>query len=789
MRATRSLGKLVLAGSMAAAAMGLFSLPASAAAPLCDQRVFQEFWCGDNPFVSLPYKSICWQYWYCGDGKPAGRTPSGCDFICDLDTYVRHTRPAEPCPEHQGSDERCGNGLDDDWDGCVDEDCTIGEPPCTCTGRCDEPACSPPPHSTCDPFRPNEPEICGNGEDDNCSGQVDEGCWPKRECQANVGSDPIVLASRAAVTTPFADFSVTAVSRLSLTRIYSSADASIVGGAAPGPFGRGWHHEWEASLSCREGVCTVRRGLETGLRYGGAGSARSLDGTETWDIYRAYADETGMKYDAPGVLARRPTGEWILFGADGGEQHFQTVCDACDGADLASPRCLDPLLGGTARLVKVVDAAGNAVHLGYDRPSGLLFGLFDDLGHALEARSATACADGLARELRYDGSPVAAYEYDGVDLVRASDADGSTLRAYAYHPGSGGRLQAVLDEARTAVAEFGYDAAWRATGIIDGESSAAVDYDAPGGAAVTEFFQGEAGPTTATSLRQLDRNGNVVSVSDGCACGAPRTYAYTDGRMTCSADAQGGVVGQEFDAEGRLTRRVEYSGSCPVPSSLPLPSRDERRAYGVTRTVAEGILVDLDRVTGVTRKSRLYTSGIAEESFDYDPAPKAIDPAGYACTEAPLPAGSVVCRRIESGYVTVGSSKVLERHATFLSYDGRGRLVRSVGPLNLDRPSASDVTPVEERTYWADTDLLQRRGRLREVKRYETPEGAPLVTSYDHDAFGVYQAREPDGATTTYVKDGRGRVRFVLEAGGQTETRYHAGSDPRVVVGPSGATT
>ncbi len=55
--------------------------------------------------------------------------------------------------------EVCGNGLDDDCDGAIDEaDGATGR-------RCGLPGCTP-----------DAPEICGNGLDDDCDGQVDEGC-------------------------------------------------------------------------------------------------------------------------------------------------------------------------------------------------------------------------------------------------------------------------------------------------------------------------------------------------------------------------------------------------------------------------------------------------------------------------------------------------------------------------------------------------------------------------------------------------------------------------------------
>lgn len=758
-----------------------------AGAQTCDQTYYKSYFgkapvCYCWPKVDSP----CWigEYYYCGTNQ----------------------RTAQPA------------GLSCTWDGgqavCKYAGCGI-DPTLLCCGESDT-------SSSC-PQAPRAPEICGDGANQDCNGHIDEGCCPGGKCPAPGGSssqpdcngaagdDPIILSSRASVTEPFTDFAVEHVTKLSLTRMYASNDVSIVKGTSS-VLGHGWHHDWEAQLTCASGICTVMRGLAPAMQFAKAGSAASGDGTETWDVYKPRAIQGVTSHH--GLLARRPTGTWILFLENGQELQFATVCDACSSADATSPRCKAPESGGIARLVRLVDGAGNGVAVTYDRPGGVFLGLRDDLGHALELRADDACSAGLARELRYDGSAVARYAYSGLDLRSATDADGSVLRSYVYHAGSGGRLQAVLNEAGQAIAEFQYDTSWQATGVADMRSSVAVSYGANGSVTVTEQFHGANGVSSSTSVRTLNVFGRVSSVSDGCACGPAKNVTWTPaGELTCSMDTLGHVTTQELDAVGRVARRVEYGGStCTPPSPLPPDAREERRGYGLTRSIATGYVLDLDTVTRSVRSSALTgtaclltnpllfdpisdPSGQANcigELYDHDTAPKAIDPPGYVCAPSGLRPNSVICRELSVGYVTGASGPMRERHATFYSYDAQGRVVRAYGPVNLDLPGASDVAPVEERTYWDETAELSNRGRLHEVKRYPSSAGTPLVTTYEHDAFGVYRVTAPDGLITTTVKDGRGRPRYTLSARGgaslrTTETRYHDGLSPRLQLLPNGA--
>ncbi|MEW5847690.1 MAG: MopE-related protein [Myxococcota bacterium] len=101
-------------------------------------------------------------------------TPSGTGTQCSVS-------PGSP----NASGELCGNGQDDDCDGQTDEgfnvgtSCTVGTGICQRTGSM---MCTPSGTGTQCSVTPGSPnpsgEVCGNGQDDDCDGQVDEACGP-----------------------------------------------------------------------------------------------------------------------------------------------------------------------------------------------------------------------------------------------------------------------------------------------------------------------------------------------------------------------------------------------------------------------------------------------------------------------------------------------------------------------------------------------------------------------------------------------------------------------------------
>ena len=108
----------------------------------------------------------------------AGACQNAGYWVCsaDRDTLTCPVSPLPPNPM-----ELCGNAVDDDCDGAIDEGydvgavCAVGIGACERTGAtvCDAAQTA----VTCDAAAgAPAPEVCGNAVDDDCDGELDEGC-------------------------------------------------------------------------------------------------------------------------------------------------------------------------------------------------------------------------------------------------------------------------------------------------------------------------------------------------------------------------------------------------------------------------------------------------------------------------------------------------------------------------------------------------------------------------------------------------------------------------------------
>jgi RHS repeat-associated protein len=640
------------------------------------------------------------------------------------------------------------------------------------------------------------------------------------------GYDPIQLPLKSATTLPFTDFEVTVLRPLGVTRTYSSSD--VMAGSAAGIFGLGWHDNWEPALTCSANGanCTVDTGAGGTMKFVQASTvagAGALSG-EMLVLYNR-TEPTNLAPGGNNIMVRRPNGEFILFQLDGSELHFAqpAVCRSC----------MDASFNGTLRLTRDVDPMGRGVQLDFT-VNGRLLTVTDDLGNMLSLSPSATCP-GRAGALSYragtDGveSEYVTYAYDSTcQLLKtvvpsnfaAAPGKSAQLRAYDYQSvPKPGLLTTVYNEFNDPVTVFGYGSvSGNATSLLDANSSLSVTYPQPNQDQVVSAYgndswtllstRGAAGKATSlASTRKGWGPHDPTIVNSGIAGSGTRTQVWDGQYLVCAENETQTSSSRYFqrDEQKRVTFQADYLGhSCSsAPWTSQAPLRSWTFAYGIVKQIAQGVTLALSMTTKTSQMS-VFAAQLAQaagggtlpgafqtsETLDYDPTPKPGDPAGYSCGTSDLPVGGLVCRKIVDGYTNDANGvPTLQRLGTFFSYDARGRLVRSVGPLYMvGQPPDGNVDPVEEWTYWPDNDPdPMKRGRLHQVKSWPSgwPTAQALTTSFEtYDVFGPTQVQDPAGGITVYTRAGSaGRVtRIDTPDKRHTSTRYYDGNLPRLLL-------
>jgi RHS repeat-associated protein len=724
---------------------------------------------------------------------------------------------------------------------CLDAKCVgvDSQPTCGDTGPADGCGSFP---KDCD-MGPSDGDDSGEG-----GGQ---GRAETDSCRDSAGTDPIQLSTKAAVTEPYTDFELAGIANIKLERTYSSADTSVPkpgyrAGTAPGIFGRGWHHNWEAYLSCASaGQCTLVRGLKSQKVFQRTvGMSAVQSSGEVWDYFTRQGIEAIFDGDQDLLVHRKTsqgaTIEFVIYGVDGTELHFQQYADKDTGNCVAGNAAYDlaycPLMAGgkdvmskgKAALTMAVSASGLTTLVSKNIKGNVLLRLQDGAtASALELRSEGTNLS-LARTLfvnpayvggKWEGDYVSyAYTRDatspaGDDLTRVTaNHDARTLRGYAYNangmqPGHLAQIlgEAPSGEARPVLVDFGYDAAFRATHVADERSDATVAYTS---SASIDVWRSAGGASRLSShARRGGRSGSVTSGNQ------IDTFRWAQRQVSCFSDADGRTTWLDRDQFRRVVRVRRFAGSvfnCKKwgdPTEAMTAVSDVTYGYDQERVIGSGLpTVKLDIPKSVTRTkgSLLSASADVVQTFDYNTSGSG-DPSGYQCLPAgvTLPVGAAPCRIRETGFTqTVTGTTVAETRVTYFSYDQYARVTKVIGPVSTTRPYADDVTPIESRTYYPVDDAeVAGRGRLKTVTRSTNgmladANASSLELTYVQTGVQTVDVRlwfQQAGnqtieasATYTLVNDSRGRPITIVGPGGATKVSYFEGRRPSLVVTPGG---
>lgn len=726
MKSTRSLG-VVVVGSLILISPILAESPATANCGTGSIRTTtsQDYACGTNP-----------------DGSTIWGTRTNCYIqFCDEDAVPAYRNPCYwtiSCP-----------GAPPSGDACPDAYCPVS------TAQC---------RQVCD-------EICGNGIDDNGDGRVDEGCGCSGSeagcCEGSVGH-PVALQSGGVSTDVMEDFSLpTPGMPVSLERTWISSSPDQVSSVAA--FGKRWHSNLEERLTIAGSTVTWYRADGHAVTMP-VQSGTSPEGFST----RLIADPTGYRlietsgvttyFDLNGRLRKRL-------------QNGHGLADVVYNDEAARSDCP---ADGTVRICTLHDSRGTEVRLSWT--GGLVTSAvvapgtvdawtvqyqYDGAGD----QTLAAVASPL-RTVAYTYSADTALKGNllSVALIPATGQPPILLEQHDWYdsrfpPSVRGRARVSIGRnseiafrwgdcelsGTSPYCQIGDRAALSGGTLPAGQTQTAVfdlrSTDRDAGTACSgdgDCSQGFAciytGTTSPGGHCRATTDGDVVTMQNG------RVVSRTVGCSTCNGepsitwDAATGVkkttlsetnrrTTYQYDSSGRVTRMIENDTDSD-PTTVP-----NTNTYRLTTTTYDSAT---GRPATVTETSNVIASGVRSQSVTYnaDGLVASIALSGYTRQE-----GSIW-------------SKTVSTRTTTFSYQN-GLLSQVDGP----RSDVSDVLTIEY--YPATAPAVNDRLRLYRLCRSTGNTARPTLCTVfsNYDVWGnAGQVADPDGVTSALTYDSSGRL-------------------------------
>jgi YD repeat-containing protein len=395
----------------------------------------------------------------------------------------------------------------------------------------------------------------------------------------------------------------------------------------------------------------------------------------------------------------------------------------------------------------VYDKAGQKVeeisYLAVNTAPDKWTGTFDQV---LAGQSLSA-GDRRARYV-YDGQGQLRYTIDALDqLVEFNyNTAGQLTHSIAYAGSIASTTDATYDNVKALVAQSGLasnPATRRGWAVYDSTGRAAYSVDAEGG--VTRFFYDNVGqivktiqyavarPTVAPpTLATMDSW--VAGQASNAANRATRYYHTTAGQLRFSVDAEGFVSGNEYDAEGRVTRAVRWA--------TPITASDSDTLSTIAARVG-GALIDSQMVYDPTGRVLETIDGEGVRTrFEYNAnGTLRSQTAAYGRLDASTTAFTYdLTGRVIEEYIAHGTP---EQAVIRYEYDGLGNLVKVTDPNGN----------VTTRTY----DTL---GRM--ISETDAENG---VVRFEYNAFSeVVRATDARNNSTYHYYDRLGRLTVVRDA-------------------------
>jgi len=602
------------------------------------------------------------------------------------------------------------------------------------------------------------------------------------------------------------------------TRSYNSIDP------ASGPFGPGWTHGYNASLSVdSDGDVTARAGDGQQLEFvkngdgsftaapGGRGTLTTIVGGYELVTY----DQLHYRFDSNGRFSslRDRNDKGLSFAYDGNGR-LSTVTDASnrqitftyDGSGLltqvAAPGPRSVSYGYTkGQLTSVTDAAGK-VWTYTDEQYGLLEKEIDPLTHTLFRN--VYGSDGRITE-QYDAlNNKTTFAWDATTQTQTITDARNDVWKDVY---SNNVLQKEID-ATSKETQFTHDSDLNPSAVTgpDGETTT-LTYDAKGN------LTHAVAPSSLNADKALvyDTMNNVTSVTD--ARGKVTTYGYdANGNNTTITQDGITVATYTYNPSGQITsfkdgrnNTTTYTYDTNGNLASETDELDDKTTY--TYNAAGRMISRVDprgNVQGADPNQFKWT-------YTYDGVGRRLtetDPLGNVTTYAYDNAGNQTSVTDANNKTTTYTYDANNRLLTFTApdtgvtsytYDAVGNKITETNPRNkgtiytydANNRLASITTPIGSKTTYS----YDVSGNLtKQVEPLGNLQGAnpdDYATTSTYDAAGrLLTETDPIGNATTYTYDANGNQASVTDANNHTTTYAYDGLNRvATVTAPGGATT
>jgi RHS repeat-associated protein len=603
----------------------------------------------------------------------------------------------------------------------------------------------------------------------------------------------------------------------SFVRSYHSGDS------AGGPFGTGWTHSYNASLTFWPGDVVAR-----------AGSGQQLDFVKD-------PDGSFTANDGGRATLATVTGGYELVTNDQLHYRFDTSGKLTSLKD-RNDKGLTFTYDGSGRLSTITDAASRQVTLSYDG-SGLLTQLSApgsrtvSYGYTNGQLTSVTAADGKVWTYTYESHGLLEKEIDPLSHTVFRNVYGADGRVTEQYDALNNKTTFAWDDAtQTATITDPRNNMWK-----DAYSNNILESEIDANSKTTQYTHDDdlndssvTGPDGSTTSLTYDARGNLTHAVAPASLNADKTLVYDSmNNVTSVTDARGKVTTYGYDGSGNNTTITQdgvtvatytYNSAGQITTFKDGRNNETTYTYDTngnvgseTDALGDKTTYSYDAAGRMTLKvdPRGNVQGADPNDYKtiytYDGAGRTLtetDPLGHVTTYAYDDAGNQTSVTDPDNHATSYSydadGRVLTETAanggvTTYTYDAAGNKLTEKNPNNktttytydADNRLASDTTPLGNKTTYS----YDSSGNLsKQVDPRGNVQGAnpdDYATTYTYDAAGrMLTETDALGHTTTYTYDKVGNRATLEDANNHTATYAYNGRNLLTsVTAPGGAET